>query len=170
MLGLLVFAVLLSRIQHVEPYRNSTAKTPASTTVQSSTMSMSSLSSLRRSISTAKPKGDSQCFANEHCLPVLLVIGGLLLACMILMLSTLMLSVLMCLARRRVNALIGSADLDSHKGYRRGSEIEPRVVSVLLADRPHGVTDATEEVKVEEASPGPAERSCSPAPLEEAVV
>lgn len=101
-----------------------------------------------------------------------------MLACMILMLSTLMLSIVVCLINKRVNALISTADLDSHRGYMavsaakesRSSEIELREVSVLLADCPHGVTDATEEVKVEEASPEPAEKSCSPAPQEDAVV
>lgn len=101
-----------------------------------------------------------------------------MLACMILMLSTLMLAIVVCLMSKRVNALISSADLDSHKGYMavtavkesRRSEIELREVSVLLADCPHGVKDATEKVKAEEALPVSAEKSCSPVPQEEAVV
>lgn len=101
-----------------------------------------------------------------------------MLACVILMFSTLMLTIVVCLMSKRVNALNSSADLDSHKGYMAvtavkescRSEIELREVSVLLADRPHGVTDATEKVKAEKASPVPSEKSCSPAPQEEAVV
>lgn len=115
-----------------------------------------------------------------------------MLACTVLLLSTLVLAWKVCLLSKRVSALSSNADLISQTERRQGttvkksslSEAEPMEGSALMADHLHEGKEGTEEeeegttkevkaeeaveaTKREEASPAPVENSSSPPPQEE---
>eukprot|EP00066_Takifugu_rubripes_P020511 XP_011609777.1 PREDICTED: uncharacterized protein LOC105417481 [Takifugu rubripes] len=184
MLGLLVYAVLFSRIQlHVvncdlgnetQPYVN-TAGTSASTTVQPSTTTKLSLSTSTYHGTSAKtPQQPQFCqlFKDGDCILVLIT-GGLIIACTVLILSTLILAGKVCLLSKRLSALSSNVDLSSHTGHTREANVkesslwenELKEGSMLMGDRLQ--EDGTEEAaaeKVEDASPASAEDSSHPAP------
>lgn len=126
----------------------------------------------------------------------MLMIGGLIIACTALILSTLVLAWKVCLLSKRVSALSGSsADLIGQTERARAtpagkgspSETELREGSMLMAEplsegkrgseeeeeeeagaaNEDRVEEAEEAGKREEASPAPAKNCSSPAPQEE---
>lgn len=194
MLGLLLSAVLSCIIQiHVanceSPEGNETSPdtpTPAemltSTTVQPiATMSQSSLTSAH---STPPPSGKQPtCWEllDERCLPVFLLVGGLIVACTVLIVSTLVLAWKVCLLSQRVGALSRRTEPIGQAGCERGptgkksrlSETELRE-STRVADHLLGARGGTEEEgedrdvtqdKAEEAKE--ADHSTRPAPPQE---
>lgn len=205
MLGLLLYVILPCIIQlqvaNCE-LQNDTQTSPAtstptemltSTTVQSSTTM--SRSSFTPAHSTPSPSSEqpSVCkFFGKGCHSVLLLVGGLIVACTILILSTLVLAWKVCLLSKRVSALSSSADLISQMECTRvttvkkssQSETELREGSVLVDDHLHEgkggmeegeegtanedkAEEAEEAAKREEASPAPTENSSNPAAQEE---
>ncbi|XP_035522542.1 uncharacterized protein LOC118331605 [Morone saxatilis] len=82
-------------------------------------------------------------FFSRDCLPVLMVTGGLILACTILLVSTLLLAWKVCHLSRRIKALSSNADLISNPEYFMGTdkknkskpeETEAKETSVLMSD------------------------------------
>lgn len=88
---------------------------------------------------TATPHG---MFFRKECLPVFMVSGGLIIACAILLVSTLLLAWKVCHLNRRIKALGSNADLISNSEYWMGtakknkskSETEVKETSMLMAD------------------------------------
>ncbi|XP_073335963.1 uncharacterized protein [Pagrus major] len=86
----------------------------------------------------------------EESLPLLMVTGGLMIVCTILLLSTLLLSCKVCRLSRRIKVLSSNADMISNSEYWMGtakgdkgkSEEEPKETTVLMAD----VNQTQEEV------------------------
>lgn len=107
----------------------------------------------------------------------MLITGGLIIVCTVLILSTLILAWKVCLLSKRISALSSNVDLSSHTGHTRGTnvkesslwETELREGSMLMGDhlQEGGAEEAAAE-KVEDASPAPAENSSHPAPEGEA--
>lgn len=89
-----------------------------------------------------QPTTPNGMFYRKECLPVFMVTGGLIIACAILLVSTLMLAWKVCQLSRRIKALSSNADLISNSEYWIGtdkrnkskSETEPRETSVLMAN------------------------------------
>lgn len=81
-------------------------------------------------------------FYKKECLPVYMVAGGLIIACAILLLSTLFLMCKVCQLSKRVKMLSDNADLISTSEYWMGtakrnksaSETEVKETTVLMAD------------------------------------
>lgn len=182
MLGLLVYAVLFSRIQlpvvngdlgnQTEPDVNTT-KIATSPRVLPSVTTKSSLSTSRHGVSPPPQQPQfCQLFKNDDCILVLMT-GGLIIACTLLILSTLALAWKVCLLSKRISALSSNVDLSSQAGHTRGTnakesslcETELREGSMLMGD--HLQEDGAEEAaaeRVEDASPACAENSSHPAP------
>ncbi|XP_041808873.1 uncharacterized protein LOC121617723 [Chelmon rostratus] len=101
-------------------------------------------------------------FYRKDCLPVLMVAGGLIIVCTILLLSTLLLACRVCQLSGRIKALSSNPDLISTSQYWVGTakknknkpDTEPKETSVLIADvsqtrQENGATEE-EEGKVNE--------------------
>lgn len=81
-------------------------------------------------------------FLKKECHQVLMVTGGLIIACTMLLVSTLLLSYKVCQLSRRLKALGSNVDLISNTDYWTGtdkknkgnSEEEPRATTMLMAD------------------------------------
>lgn len=205
MFGLLLYIILSCTIQlHVANCQSQNynetfheTSTPiemkAPSTVQSSkTMSQSSSVPAHSETSPGSQPTPVWKFFNNSPRPVLLLVGGLIIACTILILSTLVLAWKVCLLSKRVSALSSSADLISQTECTRGTAARKSSVSetalgecIMLTDEHlHEGKGGTEEeegaankdmaeeaedaAKEEEATPPPTENSSSPAPQEEA--
>ncbi|XP_075876436.1 uncharacterized protein LOC142884579 [Nelusetta ayraudi] len=89
----------------------------------------------------------------KHCLPVLMLTGGLIIACTILLISTLMLACQVCHLSGRLKALASDEDLVSSSDYWTGKakrakgkvETEDKEDSVLLDEIDQKQGDAKEE-------------------------
>lgn len=86
----------------------------------------------------------------KHCLPILVVTGGLIIACAILLISTFMLAWKVCHLSRRVKVLASNDDLLSNTDFWTGKsdkakakvETEDREDTVLLGELDHKQSDA----------------------------
>lgn len=174
---------------------------PNTSSVVMSTQSPTTVIRFPSSRSTKPPPGPQPTtpngmFYSKECLPVFMVTGGLIIACAILLVSTLMLAWKVCQLSRHIKALSSNADLISNTEYWIGtakmnkskSETEPRETCVLMADLGQSQEEtgngATKEeggtvngdnkkeegdaANSEEASSTPAENSSSSKPQEEA--
>lgn len=206
MLGLLFYVLLMSTVQlqvancelqndnqtYPATSTPTTEEMLSSTTVQpSTTMSRSSFAPTHNTPSPSSEQTTVCKLFGKDFNPMFLVVGGLIIACTILILSTLVLAWKVCLLSKRVSALSNSADLVGQRECTREAtvkkssltETEPREGSMLMADHLHEGEGGTAEeegnanedeaekeeeaAKREEASPAPAEDSSSPAPQEE---
>lgn len=182
-----------SKTDAVEP---STSSGMPETSHFTSTQSATTTTHLSQSVKPSpKPQSNApdNIFNLRDCLPMFMVAGGLIIACTILLVSTLILAWKVCQLSCRIKALSENADLVSSTEYWMGttmknkskSDTETREASMLMADvsqmqeekeMTEGETVKSDDQKKEvehggnseEASPTPAEDLSSSKPQEEA--
>lgn len=122
---------------------SSVASTVSKTTTQSpTTVSPSPGPQPATTTTTTSSTTPIAVFYKKECLPVYMVTGGLIIACSILLLSTLFLMCKVCQLSKRVKMLSDNADLISTSEYWMGtakknksaSETEEKETTVLMAD------------------------------------
>lgn len=123
--------VELSAVHSTSPSPGIQAKTTATTTATTTTTTP-----------TSAPRSNNILLFKSECFPVIMVAGGLILACTILFISTLILSWKVCQLSRHLKMLNSNTDLISNsenwmvtaKTDKNRSEPEAKETSMLMAD------------------------------------
>ncbi|XP_051258024.1 uncharacterized protein LOC127364475 [Dicentrarchus labrax] len=126
---------------------NASSSTPGSYHLPTTSTAVSKSSKSPTTSPSPFPQSTTQdtknIFFSKDCLPVLMVTGGLIIACTILLVSTLLLAWKVCHLSRRIKALSSNADLISNPEYFMGNdkknkskpeETEAKETSVLMSD------------------------------------